>query len=198
MKRSIKHIILFAIILGGTITAKAQTISSETNSSSKPNSIIFSAGAETGITTGSLRGSHNWTLGGSIQADIPVAEQLYVTVNTGYQNYFGNDHNYSRSLTNTDIHAIPAKAGLKYFPINRFYIQGEAGADFILNKSSVGFDKSAAFIYAPQIGVQFPIGGKSFIDAGVRYEGSTKFSDNDQGSKVNLLGLRVAYAFAVK
>ena len=93
---------------------------------------------------------------------------------------------------------IPVKAGLKFFPIKDFYIQGEAGAAFALNKSDVGFDKSAAFIYAPQIGYQFPVGGTSFIDAGVRYEGSTKFVSSADDSQVHFFALRLAYAFGAK
>ena len=95
----------------------------------------------------------------------------------------------------TNIQLLPAKAGLKYFLIPNFYIQGEAGAAFLLNKSDLGDDKSAAFIYAPSIGYQFHIGGNSYIDAGVRYEASTKFNSVVDDSKVNFFGLRVAYGF---
>ena len=74
-------------------------------------------------------------------------------------------------------------------------IQGEAGAAFALNKSDVGFDKSAAFIWAPQVGYQFNIGGNNYIDAGVRYQGSTDFVSGNSNSQVNFVGLRVAYGF---
>ena len=198
MKNSIKIAALIVAITGAHFAANAQTTSSGSNSSTTSTGIIYSAGVESGITSGSLRGSHNWNLGGSLQADIPVASQLFVTTNAGYQNYFGSDHNFSTNLSDADIHLIPVKAGLKYFPASSFYVQGEAGADFALDKSAVGYDKTAAFIYAPQIGVQFPLGGKSFIDAGVRYESSTNFISNDDHSKVNVFGLRVAYAFAAK
>lgn len=60
------------------------------------------------------------------------------------------------------------------------------------------FDNTVTFIYAPQVGAQFPLGGKSYIDAGVRYESSTKFGGNVDNTKVNYFGLRVAYAFNVK
>jgi len=48
------------------------------------------------------------------------------------------------------------------------------------------------------LGYQFPLGGKSYLDAGVRYEASTKFNSAIDNSKVNFFGLRVAYAFDTK
>lgn len=177
---------------GLTYTAKAQTAPASTTS----NGIRLSIGADAGIPTGKLSDAYNWNLGGSVQADIPVASQLFVTVNAGYNNIFGKD--LAGGLKATDIQLLPVKAGLKFFPVSNFYVQGEAGAAFALNKDDVGFNRSAAFIYAPQIGVQFPVGNKSFIDAGVRYEGSTAFNSINTDRKVNFVGLRVAYAFDTK
>ena len=45
---------------------------------------------------------------------------------------------------------------------------------------------------------QFALGGKSYLDAGVRWEGTTKFNSNVDNSTVNFFGLRVAYAFDTK
>ena len=154
---------------------------------------------DAGLPTGNLSNAYNWNLGGSVQADIPVVQnQLFVTVNAGYNNIFGKNNIDGTGLDATNIQLLPVKAGLKYFPVNHLYVQGEAGAAFSLNKSDLGFDNSAAFIYAPQVGYQFPIGAKSFLDAGVRYEGSTKFNSTISDSKVNFVALRVAYAFGTK
>ena len=95
----------------------------------------------------------------------------------------------------TNIQLLPVKAGLKFFPVQNFYIQGEAGAAFVLNITKIGADNSTAFIYAPQIGYQFALGGSNYIDAGVRYEASTKLTSTVNDSKVNFVGLRVAYGF---
>jgi hypothetical protein len=66
----------------------------------------------------------------------------------------------------------------------------------LLNKDKTGVDKSTAFVYAPQIGVQFPVSANgNFIDAGVRYEATTKYTSGVDDSKVSFLGLRVAYGF---
>jgi hypothetical protein len=116
---------------------------------------------------------------------------LYVTANAGYDNFFGKNNQ-------ADLHLLPVLAGIKYFPVSKFYIQAAAGTGFVLNKDEVNYQKTAAFLYVPQIGVQFPAGGKNFIDAGVRYEGTTKYTSSAANSKVSSIGLRVAYAFGTK
>lgn len=202
MKTTFKISALVLAFAGFALGAKAQTTSSSTTTktSTGPNGIVLSIGADAGIPTGKLNDSYNWNIGGSVQADIPVLpHQLFVTVNAGYNSIQGKKNiGGVQGLDATNIQLLPVKAGLKYFPISHFYVQGEAGAAFLLNKSDFNYDKSAAFVYAPQIGYQFPLGGKSYLDAGVRYEASTKFSSVADNSKVNFFGLRVAYAFDTK
>ena len=200
MKNSFKISALVLAFAGFALGAKAQTTTTTTSKTTTSNGVILSVGVDGGIPTGKLNDSYNWNLGGSIQADIPVIQhQLFVTVNAGYDNFFGKKNiDGVQGADVTNIQLLPVKAGLKFFPISNFYIQGEAGAAFSLNKSDLNFDKSAAFVYAPQIGVQFPLGGKSYIDAGVRYEATTKFISTNDDSKVNFIGLRVAYAFDTK
>jgi hypothetical protein len=183
------------------ISAKAQTTSPASTTSSS-DGVKFSIGVDAGLPTGDFSNVYKWNIGGSVQADIPVvAKQLYVTVNAGYDNFFGknisvvNPGGGEGTFAEPNIQLLPVKAGLKFFPVGGFYIQGDAGAAFALNKSDVGFDKSAAFIWAPQVGYQFNVGGNSFIDAGVRYQGSTDFVSNDNSSQIHFVGLRVAYGF---
>jgi hypothetical protein len=197
MKSTLKISALVVAFAGFALGAKAQTTS--TTKSTSSNGVILSIGVDAGIPTGKLNDSYDWNLGGSIQADIPVVQhQLFVTVNAGYNNFFGKTNIAGTGLDATNIQLLPVKAGLKFFPVSNFYIQGEAGAAFALNKSDLNFNNSAAFLYAPQIGVQFPLSGKSYIDAGIRYEATTKFNSNIDDSKVNFIGLRVAYAFDTK
>jgi hypothetical protein len=200
MKSTLKISALVLAFAGFALGAKAQTTStSSSKSTTTSNGVILSVGADAGIPTGKLSDSYNWNLGGSVQADIPVYQrQLFVTVNAGYNNIFGKKNINGTGLDATNIQLLPVKAGLKYFPVKNFYVQGEAGAAFALNKSNLGFNNSAAFLYAPQVGVQFPLTGKSYIDAGVRYEATSKFNSNIDNSNVNFIGLRVAYAFDTK
>jgi len=192
MKSTLKISALVIALAGFTLGAKAQSTSSSSAKSTSSNGVILSVGVDAGIPTGNISNGYNWNIGGSVQADIPVVKQLFVTVNAGYNSIQGKDDAFGTGLKATNIQLLPVKAGLKYFPISNVYIQGEAGAAFSLNKSDLGFDNSAAFIYAPQVGVQFPLGGKSFIDAGVRYESSSNFTSGNDNSKVNFFGLRVA------
>jgi Outer membrane protein beta-barrel domain len=199
MKSTLKISALVLALAGFAFGAKAQTTTTTTKTSTTSNGVILSIGVDGGIPTGTLSDTHNWNLGGSLQADIPVVQhQLFVTVNAGYNNIFGKKNFDGTGVDVPNIQLLPVKAGLKFFPVSNFYIQGEAGAAFLLNKTDLNDDKSAAFVYAPQIGVQFPLGGKSYIDAGIRYEASTKFNSAIDESKVNFVGLRVAYAFDTK
>lgn len=188
MKNSIKTCVLaVALFTFSNFHAKAQTSPAKTESYGS--GIRLSVGADGGIPVGSLRSGYNWNLGGSLQGDFPILkDQLYATLNAGYNNIF------AKSQYNIpDIQLIPVKAGLKYFVIKQVYIQGEAGVSFLTNKNNLGADKTAAFVYAPQAGVLLNVGGKNYIDAGFRFESNQKFFNG--GTTSNFLALRVAYAF---
>lgn len=200
MKNTFKISALILAFAGLGLGAKAQTTTtttSTTSSTTTPGGIRYSIGVDAGIPVGNFKDNYKWNLGGSVQADIPLYKnQLFATVNAGYNNIFGKkDIGGIANLDAPDFHLIPVKAGLKFFPVENFYVQGEAGAAFLLNKSDVGANKSTAFVYAPQIGVQFPVSAGSFIDAGVRYEATTKYASGVDASKVNFIGVRVAYGF---
>jgi hypothetical protein len=200
MKNTFKISALVLAFAGFALGAKAQTTTPTTTTSTTTNNgIRYSIGVDAGIPLGDFKDSHKWNLGGSVQADIPViSNQLFVTVNAGYNNVFGKKDQTNALGQRFDVpnlQLLPVKAGLKYFFIPNVYVQGEAGAAFLLNKSDVGANKSTAFVYAPQVGVQFPVSGSSFIDAGIRYEATTKYTTGVDESKVSFLGIRVAYGF---
>ena len=196
--KNLKTTVLVLALAAFTIGAKAQTKTTTT-----PNGTKLSIGVDAGIPTGGLSDGYNWNLGGSAQLELPVANKLFFTVNAGYNNIFGKKNatfNVTTPAGNTtfkgdvtDIKLLPVKAGLKYFVASNVYVQGEAGAGFLLNKKDLGYTKSTAFIYAPQVGILLPVGSNN-IDLGVRYEGSTKYTAYD-GSTLNFVALRVAYSF---
>ena len=196
MKNSLKISALALAFAAFTFSAKAQTSTTTSTTTTGPTGIRYSIGVDGGLPIGNFKNTNNWILGGSVQADIPVvSNQLFVTVNAGYDNVFAKKTVDGISSSQPNIQLLPVKAGLKFFPVSNFYIQGEAGVAFALNKNNEGFDKSAAFVWAPQIGYQFQLGGGNFIDAGVRYQASTDFVTNDSNSQVKFIGLRVAYGF---
>jgi len=199
--KNLKTTALVLALAAFTFGAKAQTKTTTTPTTGPKLSI----GVDAGIPTGGLSDGYNWNLGGSAQLELPVANNLFVTVNAGYNNIFGKK-NATFNVTTpagtttfkgdvTNIQLLPVKAGLKYFVASNVYVQGEAGAGFLLNKKDLGYTKSTAFIYAPQVGVVLPVGSNN-LDLGVRYEGSTKFSNYD-ASKINFVALRVAYSFSL-
>jgi len=188
MKNLKNTLALIAIFSGLSIAAKAQDTTKSVNYGS---GIILSAGAEAGLPVGKLHDNYNWSYGGSLEADFPIVKnRVYATLNGGYDNIHANSNS---GLKN--IQSIPVMAGIKYFPINHFYVQGQAGASFLTNRSDLNADKSTTFVYAPQIGTLINVSKSSYIDAGVKFEGDTKFTDN--GKSNNYLGLRVAYAFSL-
>lgn len=193
MKTSIKiSVLALGLLSVFSFSIKAQEI--KTTNTTTSSGIRLSIGPDAGIPLGSFGDRYDWSIGGSVQADFPILkEQLFVTVNAGYLNFMAkNDTGLPNS---SDLQMIPVKAGLKYFPVHNFYVQGEAGASFLTNKSDVGASKSTVFVYAPQVGYLFNLGGRNYLDAGVRFEGNTKFTDN--GSSNNYLALRVAYSFGL-
>ena len=192
MKKAIKIAALIVAIGGSSLASKAQT--TQTTSSI---GVILKLGAESGLAFGSSKELHKWSLGGFVGVDIPVTNQLFAVVNAGYQNNFGVKNIAGTGIDAPDDHLLPAKAGLKFFPVKFLYVQGEAGAIFALNKQDAGYTKTAVFAYTPSVGVLLPLGSSSFLDAGLIYKGSTKFNDYDS-SKENTLGVRIAYAFAIK
>jgi hypothetical protein len=193
MKSTLKITALVLALAGFTLSTKAQT--NPTSTKTTTSGTRYSIGVDAGVPTGTTKNTYDWNIGGSLQADIPVVSQLFVTVNAGYNNFVTKSAKIGTPVLN-NIQLLPVKAGLKIFPVNNFYVQGEAGAEFLLNKKDVaGADKTTVFVYAPQIGYQFAVGGNSFIDAGVRYEATSKLVSTNNDSKVNFIGLRVAYGF---
>lgn len=196
MNTSKKITTIILSLIGFAGIADAQTTTSQTPST--PNSIIYSIGADGGFAAGSFKHANKWDVGGSLQVDVPIATSLFFTANAGYLNFFGKKDFNGTGQSAPDIHLLPVKAGLKYFVAGIVYAQAEAGAAFALNKSDVGYTKTAAFLYTPQLGILLPLSGKSYLDAGAYYEASTKFSNNTDNTKVNFFGVRLAYAFSVK
>ncbi len=186
MKKIFIRVSSIAFVLMVFSLAVNAQISDQTTSTSK--AIRLSVGPEFGLPVGNLSDSFDWNFGGSVQADFTIAKALYVTVNAGYNNIFGKS-----DIDVPDLQLIPVKAGLKYFPTKSVYVQAEAGANFLTNKSDFVGGKSTAFVYAPQVGILLPFSSKSFLDAGVRFEGNTKFVEGGESS--NYFGLRLAYSF---
>lgn len=158
----------------------------------------LSFGPEVGLPISDLGDRYDWSLGGSVHAEFPFqGNQWSLTLNAGFYNLFtpNQDNILSGTPYHEDLQVLPAKIGLKYFPVGGLFLQAEAGASFLLNKSDAGYSNDAAFTYSPQVGYRFKLGKESFLDAGFKWEGNTKFSD--RGPSNHFLGIRLAYGFSL-
>ncbi|HEY0299134.1 MAG TPA: hypothetical protein VGB84_07935 [Arachidicoccus sp.] len=188
-------ILSFGLLLGIIFRSNAQSASASRSN------FTLGVGPEAGLPLGDFKDAFKWSLGGSVQADFAIVKKdLYVVVNAGFDNFFGKDNNFisadGKTTSSKDLRIIPAQAGLKYyFPTTNLYIQGTAGAGFLTNKNDIEADKSASFIYSPQIGYLFALAKKNYLDVGVKFQGNSKIYD--AGKSYNYLGLRVAYNFGL-
>jgi len=195
MKTTSKIGIVTALLVGSAFASQAQTSTPPSNSTSTSDKEWrISVGPETGIPTGSYSNGYGWFYGGSVQLDIPVYHGLYVTVTGGY------DDILAKKGPNINVQVIPAKAGLKYFFWKDLvYVQAQAGATFLGNKTDLGADKSAAFTYTPGVGVLLKLAPKNYLDLGVRWEETSSFYNQNEGggNSYGLVALRVAYSFGL-
>ena len=187
-----KSLVLLAFVCF-TLGAKAQY-------SAVPDTSRLSIGIDGAITSGGFKDQYKAGVGASIQYDLPLSEHLYVTANAGYLNLFANNGssnpNYIVGVKSANMGVAPVKLGLKLFIIRTFYIQGEAGEAFLLNKNSVYAINSTAFTYDGQMGILFRRTKKSYIEAGIKYQLlQSYFGDGNYGV---MWGARVAYAFNLK
>lgn len=169
-------------------------LSSEAQDKKQSSSKIrFSVGPDAALPVGSFADGYTWGIGGSLQAELPIVpDKLHLVANAGFLNIFNDD---DKNKLGEDLSLLPVKVGLKYYPISLLYVQADAGASFITNKTKVKADRTAAFVYAPQVGVTLPLGGSSNIDAGFRYERVLRVVKGHHNP--SYFGLRVAYGFSL-
>lgn len=191
MKTTRKIGVVTALLVSLAFASQAQTQLQSTPPSNKQE-FRLSVGPEAGVPLGDFANGYNWFLGGTVQGELPVAKNLYVIANAGYDNFFVKNG----ETLGKDIRTIPVKAGLKYFFVPNFlYVQAEAGASFLVDKSDLIADKSTNFVYAPSVGVLLKLAPKNYLDIGFRFQGNGSFYNN--GSYNSVLGLRVAYSFGL-
>lgn len=186
-----KNYIGTALLAAAALTLSSGSLSAQ--SKSTENKGYISIGPELGLPVGKLNDRYSWSLGVSAQADVPITEQiLYFIANAGYSNF------YTKNDAPTgvkDLQLMPVKVGLKIFPAENLYVQAGAGASFLLNKTKASYDKSVVFTYSPQVGYQFKVSNTDVIDAGINFQGNSKFSTG--GSSNNLFAIRLSYGFGL-
>jgi hypothetical protein len=193
-KRKIGVVTALLVCFG--FTTYAQDQSASTGSSNTNKEFKLSVGPEFGLPISNFSGAYSWLFGGSIQADIPIVDNLYAVVNFGYDDAFVKT-NRADNFPSRNLQLIPAVAGLKYFVFSDLiYVQATAGATILGNHSDAGADKTAGFTYSPKVGVLLKLAPKNYIDAGFYFQQTQSFW-NDGGGNVSSLGLRLAYSFGL-
>ena len=145
------------------------------------NKLRFGIGVEGLVPTGQLHNRSSVGLGGTARLQYGLADNLALTLTSGYYNFFGKD------ISNTDFKydsfgIIPIKAGIKGFVSQNIYLGAEVGAG-IETKG----DKNTKLIASPGIGW-----ANQTWDIGARYE-----NFGGQGQNYGTLGLRIAYGFGL-
>lgn len=189
MEITLKKIIYLIAFVGFTLSAKAQN-------TAVPDTARLTIGLDAGKPNGGFGNSYKFDLGGSLQLDVPLTEKFYFTALAGFDTYFPNNNVNTNPIgivnvapANMDL--IPLKVGIKYFLIRTFYVQGEVGESYLVNKTAVYGLDSFGLTYGPQIGLLFKLHNRKYIDAGFRYEFQQSFYGD--GGYNKMFALRIAY-----
>jgi hypothetical protein len=188
-----KKIFILIAFISFTYIAKAQY-------SAVPDTARISIGPDISAPTGNFADQYKIGIGASLQADVPITPSFYVIGNVGYTMFSANNTStnpqYILNVKSANMNVAPLKLGLRWYLIRTFYIQGEAGETFLLNKAAVYATDGSAFTWAPQMGILFKLKSKNFIDGGIRWQKTQSFYGD---TKYNTFwGFRVAYGFSLK
>lgn len=185
--KNLKHLVAAAF------TAVAIFIGADANAQSTPkNKLRFGIGVEGLAPIGRLHDVSNVGVGITPRLQYGVADNLALTLTSGYYNYFGKTTDAGVKFKSYGM--IPVKAGIKAFVSQNFYLSGELGAGFetsafgdIKEPVETDFATNTKFIASPGIGW-----ANQSWDVGVRYE-----HYSGQNNNLGTLGLRIAYGFGL-
>ncbi|MBS7563064.1 hypothetical protein KHS38_01490 [Mucilaginibacter sp. Bleaf8] len=167
-------------------------------STTPPNAWRFGIGIEGGVPTGNAHDISNAMLGGTARLQYGVANNVALTLTSGYYNMFGKDAVKLPGDNNDykfkSLGMVPLKAGIKAYAGGGFYFSAEVGAGF--ETSGFGdvkndpipeeaYKKNTKLILAPGLGYSW-----SNVDLGVRYENFSGQSNN-----YGMVAARLAYGF---
>ncbi len=181
-------------IIAVAFTAAALFIGTNVIAQSTPKSALrLGLGVEGLLPTGNLHDISNVGVGGTARLQYGLADNLALTLTSGYYNFFGKE------LGNTNIKTasygmIPVKLGVKAFFTQNLYFGAEVGAGFetktfgaLKGQETEGLSKNTKLIASPGIGY-----ASQKWDVGVRYENYSGQSNN-----FGTVGLRIAYGFGL-
>jgi len=140
-------------------------------------------GADFAFPMGDFGDLMDFGVGGSLNFQAPIASKLNFIGEAGYLSFKSKEF----AGQTFSIGTVPVKAGVRYFLAENFYAQGQVGAAFSTEENG-----KTGFLYAPSVGVEFPVADKMAIDFGARYEGWSY-----SGGTNSFIGLRAALNFGL-
>lgn len=149
---------------------------------------------EINLPTGNASSISGVGFGGSLKAEIALADKYAITANGGY-NLFLTKRKLGTKLEN--IEALPVKLGFKYYPSTDFYVEGQGGAAFHMGASS-----RTSFVWSPGFGTYFKTGSSNNkLEFGLRYEAWTDTSYGETSTlkttSFSFIGLKLGYVFGL-
>ncbi|GAA4331890.1 hypothetical protein GCM10023149_37930 [Mucilaginibacter gynuensis] len=168
-------------LLATGLTAVALFIGTNVNAQTNAKSAWrLGFGIEGGIPTGDIKDYSNFQLGGTARLQYGAADNLAVTLTSGYYNFFAKSAYSDAGFKDAGV--VPVKLGIKTFFTDNLYFGAEAGAGFETNKGG-----DTKLLLSPALGW-----ADKTWDFGVKYE---NFSG--QGNNYGAVGLRIAYGFGL-
>jgi len=122
----------------------------------------------------------DYGLGADARLQLDMSNYVSLTATGGYTKLFGKDNNL-------DYDFIPAKGGVKVFPIGNMFLLGEIGAGFAIKDGS-----KTSLIWSGGLGYEWNNG----LELSARYEGYEQDSASSTYTRANgQYGIRLAYSF---
>ena len=174
-----KHILIFALLAGVTLTAFGQSTPAKR----------WSIGLEAGAPVGDASNGYNLVIGASLKYEIPITTTIALTLSVGRNTFLGKAISGHKIPTSD---GLPLKAGMKYHFTNSFYGEAQAGTVFYGD-----IRRLTAFVYAAGVGYDF----NNRINMGLRYENWAKNGNGVFGTGISAdgpygqIGVRLAYSF---
>lgn len=197
-----KALFFIVILLGAVYHASAQYNPGYSNF--RP--LKLGIGISSGFSTGPVSDYFAEAGGISVALEVPLKHSpVSVLFSTGYTFYVsgggydvgfdGYGYDYGTYYEGDIASFIPVEAGLKIFPVSRFFIEGLGGASFNVNSYSSDYTyKPTAFIYSFGTGYSFPMGfrGRNSTDLGLFYENRP-----EPGGGYSQVGVKAIFSFAL-
>ena len=179
-------------LVAAAFTAAALFVGTNVNAQSTPKSALrLGIGVEGLLPVGNLHDVSNVGLGITPRLQYGVADNLALTLTSGYYNFFGKELDNTAFKTKS-YGMIPVKLGIKAFVSQNIYLSGEVGAGFETSgfgelKDGPEYDTNTKLLASPGIGW-----ANQKWDIGARYENYSGQSNN-----FGTVGLRIAYGFGL-